>query len=129
MSVELVLFSSSCSATLKMSPIDFDYLALISDNDREFETELLGVYLDDGASHLDLARLALDTGNWEQLGKEAHHLKGASGNVGAKELQSLALNLEDASRSQDTPGARSTLARMMEQFQAVKQLFRERYGS
>lgn len=113
----------------EMSAIDFSYLASISDNDREFEEELLRVYLEDAQTHLEGARLAIEALDWEKLGKEAHHLKGASGNVGAQSLQSLALTLENAAKKHSIDESRAALDRMVELFQEVKQLFWERYGS
>jgi signal transduction histidine kinase/CheY-like chemotaxis protein/HPt (histidine-containing phosphotransfer) domain-containing protein len=42
--------------------------------------------------------------DFEQMAREAHDLKGVSGNFGAKRLQSLAERLEDACKSADGPG-------------------------
>ncbi|PLS67944.1 MAG: Hpt domain-containing protein [Cyanobacteria bacterium M5B4] len=110
-----------------MSAIDLAYLVLISDNDREFEEELLQVYIDDCQEHLQQAALAIQSLAWENLAREAHHLKGASGNVGAQEMQSLALALETAAKAQDDSSSRDALDRMQAKFEEVKQLFKERY--
>lgn len=111
-----------------MSVIDLEYLASISDNDREFEAELLGVYIEDGEQHLNLANVAIAKQDWESLAREAHHLKGASSNVGALGLQALALDLENNAKAQNLDQARAILDRMLEQYQQVKDLFQERYG-
>ncbi len=111
-----------------MAPIDFDYLALISDNDREFEAELLSVYITDSEKHLNLATQAILESDYSSLAKESHHLKGASGNVGAIELQALAQELEDDAKSQNLDSAKEKIDRMMEQFTVIKQLFQVRYG-
>ncbi len=111
-----------------MSLIDFDYLALISDNDREFEAELLSVYITDSEKHLNLAIQAILETDYSSLAKESHHLKGASGNVGALELQALAQELENDAKMQNLASAKEKIDRMMEQFTEIKELFQARYG-
>lgn len=111
-----------------MSSIDFDYLALISDNDREFESELLAVYITDSEEHLKLAAQAILELDYSSLAKESHHLKGASGNVGAHTLQALALELENTAKSQDLDTGKAILDRMVRQFAEIKELCRVRYG-
>ncbi|HAN47222.1 MAG TPA: Hpt domain-containing protein, partial [Cyanobacteria bacterium UBA8156] len=45
--------------------IDLEYLSQLSDGDREFEAELLSVYLEDTASHLAALEEAVAAGNVE----------------------------------------------------------------
>jgi histidine phosphotransfer protein HptB len=82
-------------------PIDLEYLQQLSDGDLEFEQELLQVYIEDGGQHLQAAKTAIADRDQANLAREAHHLKGASGNVGAIEMQSLAQQLEEKGKILD----------------------------
>ncbi|WP_019499744.1 Hpt domain-containing protein [Pseudanabaena sp. PCC 6802] len=82
-------------------PINLDYLHQLSDGDKEFELELLQVFVEDTYSHLDLAKAAIATNDCETLAREAHQIKGASGNVGAEVMQVLALNLERQAQTKE----------------------------
>jgi histidine phosphotransfer protein HptB len=80
-------------------PIDLEYLQQLSDGDTEFELELLEVYLEDTKQHLQAAKAAIAAQDGAQLAREAHHLKGASGNVGAMAMQAMAYKLEQLERN------------------------------
>ncbi len=73
----------------------------LSDGYLEFEIELLQVYIVDGNQHLQAAKVAIANQDNASLAREAHHLKGASGNVGALGMQSLAQQLEEKGKIQD----------------------------
>lgn len=111
-----------------MHSIDLNYLATVSDNDRGFEAELLQVYIEDTELHLEAAKLAQRGTDWDRVAKEAHHIKGASANVGAQEMQTLAVNLEREAKAQQIDSLAITLERMAVELEKVKQLFRERYS-
>lgn len=81
---------SDCSKT----PIDMEYLHQISEGDTEFELELLQVFIADTAAHIMTAKAAASGEDFQALEREAHHIKGASGNVGATAMQALATALE-----------------------------------
>jgi histidine phosphotransfer protein HptB len=87
--------------TESQSSINLDYLQELSDGDLEFEKDLLEIYLEDSKLHIEAAKSAIANRDHYTLGREAHHLKGASGNVGAIEMQSLSLELEQKSELQD----------------------------
>jgi HPt (histidine-containing phosphotransfer) domain-containing protein len=77
------------------APIDLDCLHQISEGDIDFEQELLNVYLEDAQLHLEHLQRAHAAKDYDQLGREAHYFKGASSNIGALPMQSLAGELED----------------------------------
>ncbi len=80
---------------MELSPlINWDYLAELSGGDREFEQELLITFVEDAQMHLDSAQAAANAQEPDKIMREAHHLKGSSGNVGAHKLQALAAQLE-----------------------------------
>jgi histidine phosphotransfer protein HptB len=75
-------------------PIDLKHLAQLSEGDRDFEKELLVLYLQDTTEQLARLKTAAIAQDWETLYQTAHHIKGASGNVGAPEIAELAAQLE-----------------------------------
>ena len=76
------------------SVVDLTRLQEMSDGDREFEEEVLGVFLGDTRDRLQVLGNALVAGDVETTHHEAHTIKGACGNVGAWRLQALARELE-----------------------------------
>jgi len=86
------------------SPINLQYLNQISDGDQDFELELLNLFIEDANLHLDAALTAIATQDFKALEREAHHLKGSSGNVGAQSMQTLAYELEQQSLKHSLEG-------------------------
>lgn len=85
-------------------PINLEYLSQISDGDQDFELELLSLFIEDAKLHLDAAEAGMQTQDYKALEREAHHLKGSSGNVGAQSMQSLAYDLEQESLKHSLEG-------------------------
>ncbi|AFY74591.1 HPt domain-containing protein [Synechococcus sp. PCC 7502] len=81
-------------------PINLEYLNQISDGDEEFELELLNLFIEDAKQHLAVAEAAIKTQDFKTLEREAHHIKGSSGNVGAQTMQTVAYALEQQSLKQ-----------------------------
>lgn len=74
--------------------MDWEHLHHLSDNNPEFELELLQLYLQDTAEQIALLKQAIAIQDAQQAGRLAHHLKGSSANVGVRALQQLAARLE-----------------------------------
>ena len=86
-------------------PIDWEHLHQISENDPEFELEILKVFVEDSLFHVEGIKAAIAVNDFPQLAREAHHLKGSSGNIGATAIQKIAEELEQLSRKQSFVGA------------------------
>lgn len=72
--------------------VDMDHLSAFTDGDRDLETELAGLFLSSAGGYLVGMQDALDEKrSWSA---EAHALKGASANLGAKRVASLAKDAE-----------------------------------
>lgn len=82
--------------------IDIQRLQEISGGDSEFEKEILESYLVDAEEQIAAVKDAIEKADFTKIKRHAHQLKGASGNVGALEIQKLGLELEKLSASQDT---------------------------
>ncbi|MCY7277881.1 MAG: Hpt domain-containing protein, partial [Phormidesmis sp. CAN_BIN44] len=75
----------------------------------------------DTRAHLEAAQAALLLGDHNAVLRAAHHVKGASANVGLKEMRTIASQLEaDASEQQltDASGMLSRLAELLQDLQA-----------
>ncbi len=82
------------NSSVNVSPIDLDRLRLSSDGDRQFELELLQIYIDDMNLRLrDLENARLN-GDVKEVRHIAHTIKGASANVGAEGMRMLAQSIE-----------------------------------
>ncbi|MFS8911255.1 response regulator [Synechococcus sp. H60.3] len=86
-------------------PIDAAYLERVTGGDRQFQRELLQVFVQDGQDQLPRLRQALAAGNAEDLRKIAHRLKGASANVGANAFCQVARELEHLGVQLAQPGS------------------------
>jgi histidine phosphotransfer protein HptB len=108
------------------SPIDLEYLQEISDGDAEFELELLQVYVDDTHTHIIAVRDAIAKADFSKIELEAHHIKGASGNVGANAMHSIALALEKCGVNKIMDEAPVLLEQLEQKFSLVESFVAER---
>ncbi|HYW21659.1 MAG TPA: response regulator [Nodularia sp. (in: cyanobacteria)] len=85
--------------------IDWEHLHQLSENNTEFELELLQLFVEDSQLHLEATKAAIAANNFQHLAREAHHLKGASSNIGAISMQQAVEKLEQMSHEQECIGA------------------------
>lgn len=90
--------------------IDWEHLHQISDSNEDFERELLQIFVEDTHGHLKEAQEALLTGNHDLVSRAAHHVKGASANVGLREMQAIAGKLETDAHAKQLAEAAVMLA-------------------
>ncbi|MBD2664474.1 multi-sensor hybrid histidine kinase [Richelia sinica FACHB-800] len=119
-----VIFANQTEETLPVLPItdldqnlfaldiDWQHLHQLSENNTEFEWEILQLFVEDTLKHLEAARNAIQANDCEQLYREAHHLKGTSGNIGATNIQKLAEKLETMAREKERRGTYNLVAEM-----------------
>jgi HPt (histidine-containing phosphotransfer) domain-containing protein len=84
-------------------PIQWEYLDALADGDKAFEQELLRLFVRDAWDHAEQLSTAIDAVNYPEVYAAAHHLKGASGNVGAVGIAKLARVLEDQAQNKQLP--------------------------
>ena len=94
--------------------IDWQHLHQISEDDPEFELELLQIFVEDAQSHLEATKAAIAANDFEFLAREAHHLKGSSANVGAKSMRLAVEKLEHLARNQERRGTTKLLSELEE---------------
>ncbi|GET38568.1 PAS domain S-box protein [Microseira wollei] len=100
--------------------IDWEYLHQLSENNEEFELELLQMFVEDTQVHLPGIKRAIASNNFQQFERETHHIKGASANIGAASMRVTAEKLEQLARSQQLEGARDLLAQLEQIFNRIQ---------
>jgi HPt (histidine-containing phosphotransfer) domain-containing protein len=93
--------------------IDWERLHQISEDDTEFELELLTMLAEDVKLHIEDLRQAVTNGDAEAIAHEAHYIKGASANVGVNRIANLAKQLEQLAREQNLADAPTHLVEQM----------------
>lgn len=86
-------------------PIDWQHLHQLSENNSQFEFELLAIYIENVQENLEIFKTAIASQDFQQIAKLSHHLKGSSGNLGATTMYQVAEKLEQMSRQQQLAGA------------------------
>jgi CheY-like chemotaxis protein/HPt (histidine-containing phosphotransfer) domain-containing protein len=79
--------------------VDMSALRLLTGGDVEFERELVDTFVSSGDQCLAEILAALRVSDFDTIGKRAHALKGASGNIHASGLAAAASSLETAARA------------------------------
>jgi signal transduction histidine kinase/DNA-binding response OmpR family regulator len=88
--------------------------------DQELFQQIARVFLMDVALQISMIKKNLDARNFTQIGRQAHLLKGAAGNVGAVSLHELLIALEIAAKQENPSEIEPLLTRIPEEL--------ERYG-
>lgn len=104
--------------------IDWEHLHQISDGNEEFELELLQVFIKDTQTHLLAAETAIAEQDYGAIEQEAHHIKGASGNVGIKTMQTVAATLEQQARQQQVEDGLSSISQLEEVLRQIQAFVR-----
>ncbi|MEH2251060.1 response regulator [Nostoc sp.] len=95
-------------------PIDWERLHQLSENNPEFELELLQIFIEDIQPRLEVIKIALANHDFEQLAQEAHQIKGASANIGATTMHLAAEKLEQLVQNQERRGTTNFISELEE---------------
>lgn len=79
---------------------DRSRLEQISSGDKELEQELLQIFVEDIQDYLQELKQGLSANDVVKVGRQAHTIKGASGNVGVTSMQEVAAELERQARTE-----------------------------
>jgi HPt (histidine-containing phosphotransfer) domain-containing protein len=93
--------TSETAPTELRSHLDFANLRRLSDGCPEFELELLQIFIADSQHYLQLLQQAIVQRDFVNIEQAAHHIKGASANIGASRMQHIAERIEQRSRQQN----------------------------
>ncbi len=101
-------------------PIDWEHLHQLSENNAEFELELLQIFVEDIQPRLEAVKQAIDKSDFEKIAHEAHHLKGASANIGATAMHLAAETLEKLSQKFERRGTDKLITEFEEFVNRIK---------
>jgi HPt (histidine-containing phosphotransfer) domain-containing protein len=119
-----ILLSAPTNAITDVSshepPIDWEHLHQISENNSEFELELLQIFVEDAQSHIEATTTAINSSDFLRFEQEAHHLKGSSANVGAVGMSLTAQKLEQLARSKERIGTSDLISELEESVSRIQ---------
>lgn len=124
---QLQLEQSAATDTTSLNlAIDWESLHQLSDGDPEFELELLQMLAEDMLLHVAATKAAIAATDFAQVAREAHHLKGVTGNVGAKGMYAAAEKLEELARNQERRGTGQLIAEFEDFVSKLQTYLKER---
>lgn len=105
-------------------PVDLARIQEMSEGDRQFEQELIQLFLEDQQRRINVITESLSPGEWTRIAGEAHAIKGASANIGAGRLAELARALQAASENEAADQIRHGLESIKIEFSHVEEFLR-----
>ncbi|MFN6514716.1 MAG: GAF domain-containing protein [Nostoc sp. CreGUA01] len=96
------------------STINWEHLHQVSDNDKQFEFNLLHIFIQDIKPRLENMKNAIALYDFGQIVREAHYLKGASANVGATAMYLAVEKLEQQALQQEHKSATKLISEIEE---------------
>ncbi len=90
-------------------------------DDMEIYKEVLNAYLEDTPGMIEDMNRAVESKDTEVLYRHAHSLKSSSRSIGGMRLGNVSAELEANSRAGDLGCAKDMLAKVKEEFSALKQ--------
>ena len=107
-------------------PIDLEgVLSDRFDGDKDLLTEILREFLDYAPKQLKVLQQAAEEGRPEVVETEAHSLKGAAANLGARRLADLSLSLELAGRARNLAEAAKMTNDLQTEFERLEEFVRQ----
>lgn len=102
--------------------MDWNVLHQLSEGDATFERQLMQMYCDDTVHHLGLLDTAIANRQGGDVAWAAHHIKGASANVGAQSMSQFAAILEQLANSANWAEIQGCYNQLNFHFQALQAL-------
>lgn len=113
--------NESDARTLRFSRlIDWEHLHQLSDHNEEFELELLHVFVEDTGAHLMALETAIVQRHFRALEQAAHHIKGASANVGLAAMSAIADQFERQARQNQLQDTAEQLTQLQQALDEVR---------
>ena len=104
-------------------PVDLAVAMRWLGGDRRLLSELVTIFVDDGPKRLQAIRTALTASDVRQVEHVAHSLKGSAAILGATQLQTAALALEDAAHEGHTENGSDLVAQIARELERVMAFF------
>jgi len=110
-------------------PVDLGRLNDLTCGDKDFENEIIDLFLKDTWRHLNRLESAIIQGDSSNVETAAHSIKGAGANMGAEAFSKLAHGLEMKGRAGSLHGASEDFDQLKRVFEEVEQFFAENGAS
>jgi len=88
-------------------------------DDKELLLELLDIFIEDFDKKKKALQEAIEETNYEQIRNIAHSLKGATGNISAKDLRVIFTDMEEMGKKSDITGIEDLILSMSAQFEVL----------
>ncbi|MCW5313498.1 response regulator [Nostoc sp. KVJ3] len=106
--------------------INWEHLHRISGNDEEFELNLLQICVEDIKPRLEIIIAAIAANDFGKIAREAHHLKGASANIGATAMYSASDKLEQLANRQELKDTNELILELKEFVNSIQDFLTRR---
>jgi PAS domain S-box-containing protein len=110
-------------------PIDMETTLKRFDGDKDFFKELMLEFLSYIPKQLQILNEAVKNGDAKLVEKEAHTIKGAAGNLGARNLADSALKLELLGRNGDLENAQKLMVELESEVKRVEEYVNQSVGA
>ncbi|MFO7728042.1 MAG: PAS domain S-box protein [Desulfonatronovibrio sp.] len=100
----------------------FDYEVFMDRimDDKELAREILDMFLETIPQKIDLIKKESASGNFDQIRRNVHAIKGTAANTGCLALSETAAGVEKAAQSEDQEGLKKLIPRLGEQYSQAK---------
>ncbi|MEH2165489.1 MAG: ATP-binding protein [Nostoc sp.] len=102
-------------------PIDWERLHQLSENNPEFELELLQMFVEDIQPRLELIKIAIAAHDFEQIALQVHQIKGSSANIGVTTMHLAAEKLEQLAYNQERQSATNLILELEEFVKCIQE--------
>ncbi len=109
-------------------PVNSKRLKNLTGGDKDFEREIIDLFLKDTSRHLERLGVAISEGDSSHVEAAAHSIKGAAANMGAEKFRKLAHGLEMKGNSCSIDGILEDFDHLKSAFAEVEQFFKENGG-
>ncbi len=104
---------------------DVNAFAKLTDNDPEFQRELVGLFRTDTRERIDSLRALVADRESERAMRQAHTVKGSAGNLCAVRLHALALELERTDPAAEPRKAERLVDELDREYETLMAIFAE----
>ncbi|MEH1820339.1 MAG: ATP-binding protein [Nostoc sp.] len=113
--------ASTTDVDLVDLPIDWERLHQLSENNREFELELLQIFVEDIQPRLEIIKIAIATHDFEQIALQIHQIKGSSANMGVTTMRLAAEKIEQLAYDQERRGTTDLIVELEEFLKRIQE--------
>ncbi|MEH1827029.1 MAG: ATP-binding protein [Nostoc sp.] len=112
---------STTNVDLVDLPIDWERLHQLSENNPEFELELLQIFVEDIQPRLEVIKTAIATHDFEQIALQTHQIKGSSANMGVTTMRLAAEKIEQLAYDQERRGTTDLIVELEEFLKRIQE--------